>query len=373
MRQPGIQSRQPGIQSGQQRTLTPGLLPTLNERRRSAFTLIELLVVIAIIGILIALLLPAVQSAREAARRIECSNNLKQIGLALHLMDDRVKYLPSSRYESHGTWYKELWPYIENQALADAWSNNPIIEKRPYHFQAAENIEFQVSIYLCPTRRSPPQVSADPCEARPEHGAVHRPGALGDYAGVVGDNIGPWDKWDPDYSSNGVLVKGIKATGPFVTARCCREGYPLDCKGAWPYRLLYRRHCDHFLDLSKMVDGLSKQLMVGEKHIPLGRLNTLAGGDCSIYNTDHLTMVGRFAGENNPLQLSASRGDDGSAGSGACTEAGCERSFGSWHPGVCQFVLGDGGVHAFSVAIDPVVLGYLANRKDGHAIGDGIF
>ena len=128
--------------------------------KRSAFTLVELLVVIAIIGILVALLLPAIQAAREAARRATCTNNLKQMGLAIQMYQDQKKELPSGArwydyreecftnctaanwgpnccYHNHGTIHMFLLPYLEEQALYDAyyglieWMNARAAARRP--------------------------------------------------------------------------------------------------------------------------------------------------------------------------------------------------------------------------------------------------
>ena len=92
--------------------------------RRRAFTLIELLVVIAIIAVLIALLLPAVQAAREAARRSQCTNNLKQIGLAMHNYESaNGSFPPGEKGCCWGTWHVFILPFVEQSTLYNAWNS----------------------------------------------------------------------------------------------------------------------------------------------------------------------------------------------------------------------------------------------------------
>ena len=104
----------------------------MSRHRRCGFTLVELLVVITIIGILIALLLPAVQAAREAARRGQCTNNLKQIGLAVHNFHDARKALPPSFLTGggHAPWLVMILPYVEQGVvtLVGATTENPSFE-----------------------------------------------------------------------------------------------------------------------------------------------------------------------------------------------------------------------------------------------------
>jgi prepilin-type N-terminal cleavage/methylation domain-containing protein len=121
--------------------------------RRTAFTLVELLVVIAIIGILIALLLPAVQSARESARRAQCANNLRQIGIAVHNYHDVKKWLPPVRISGgagYATFFVLIMPYIEQENIQELWDLN-----RTYAQQTVAAQQAHVKSYYCPTRRQP--------------------------------------------------------------------------------------------------------------------------------------------------------------------------------------------------------------------------
>lgn len=128
--------------------------------KKTGFTLVELLVVIAIIGILVGLLLPAVQAAREAARRMSCSNNLKQLGLAMHNYHDTFKNFPNGatgagpnapqiadQNQSGYVWIRFILPYIELNNLAEKW-----VPSRQYtHGGNVDVIRTEIAAYLCPS------------------------------------------------------------------------------------------------------------------------------------------------------------------------------------------------------------------------------
>jgi prepilin-type N-terminal cleavage/methylation domain-containing protein len=122
------------------------------------FTLVELLVVIAIIGVLVALLLPAVQSAREAARRAQCTNNLKQIGIAIHNYEDSWKALPPGNYHGvFGSWVLHLLPYVEQSTLHSRFVNSggmQTFRTGGIRYGGTENLPVtttQLKGYVCPS------------------------------------------------------------------------------------------------------------------------------------------------------------------------------------------------------------------------------
>jgi prepilin-type N-terminal cleavage/methylation domain-containing protein len=142
----------------------------MNPRRRG-FTLIELLVVIGIIAVLIAILLPAVQSAREAARRSQCVNNLKQIGLAMHQYHDAHSVLPPGKKGCcWGTWLVYTLPYLEQQPLFSAWNScginaagaptNYDLDLRYFGVANQTVTSTFISAYLCPTDQTNAPISA---------------------------------------------------------------------------------------------------------------------------------------------------------------------------------------------------------------------
>jgi prepilin-type N-terminal cleavage/methylation domain-containing protein len=137
--------------------IIPTYFPHLKEsfvvRRRLGFTLVELLVVIAIIGVLVALLLPAVQQAREAARRMQCTNNMKQVALAVHNYHDTFNQLPRTTLHannSHWSGLCLLLPFMEQQNLYDALA----VGKSPLQsldFTTTPELQTKIDTLLCPS------------------------------------------------------------------------------------------------------------------------------------------------------------------------------------------------------------------------------
>ena len=357
-----------------------------------AFTLVELLVVIAIIGILIALLLPAVQAAREAARRMQCTNHMKQMGLAIHNFHDARKGIPPSCINSFRmSMWAFIYPYIERQSLWDHLANRNfglpvgIMEvTNTYWWEGLESYAGpgltteektafgSVSIYLCPSRRSGTKY-IDRLQGAEINVAGSGPNI--DYA-MVFDAIlhdggtDPPTGWmfcseqsQPTHYSNHVGPFRIARVGPWW------EGW----KNAEPR--------DTFAWLS---DGTSNQFMIGEKHIPSGALDRCGGegrtgawdtaeiysGDCGylaigVWGVNSSGRAFRTWGG----ELGLAKGPSDFNGSGDTWYVPTHHySFGSYHTSVVNFVIGDGSVQAVSVTAPHNILRALAQVNDGKAV-----
>ena len=309
------------------------------------FSLVELLVVIAIIGVLVGLLLPAVQAARESARRMQCANNLKQIGLAAHNFEGARRGLPPAYLTGfgHGTCLVIIMPYLEQAelyALVDASVNYFVLTDRARRTS--------VPLFLCPSHRNGELLSI----SGDTSGGPHYPGALSNYAACNGDGTNAYR------AGNGAGVPTWVCSNPFNNSSCALNGKTTGAAyGNWkPVRRS-----------KQILDGLSKTLFAGEKHILDGHEGEGSYGDNSFYNDNGVSNAIRFAGKDHALAASPTALATVAAKiAGALPEG---EIFGSRHAGgVVQFVMCDGSVQVFSPEIDPTTLALLANINDGQTI-----
>lgn len=301
-------------------------------RRRAAFTLVELLVVITIIGILIALLLPAVQAAREAARRMQCTNNLKQIGLALHNYHCSVGCLPFASAWSvaqTGTWAAFILPYLEQQPLYDQFDFSKNM-KDPLNEPAVTTV---VSAYICPTDpRGRDPIMDYRCNSNPSPSmTLWYPVSMGpthNYHCVFCAE-GKSSPTDPDSYccqgwSYGTLNPSDNSTGMF---------------GRYPSRTR----------LDDVKDGLSNTIMAGET-LPGHCIHNVAFGDNF-----------PLAGTTIPINVMEGKG---TTTHGTNPHQRC-CGYKSLHPGGANFVMGDGSVHFLPESVNYRLYNELGTRSGG--------
>jgi prepilin-type N-terminal cleavage/methylation domain-containing protein/prepilin-type processing-associated H-X9-DG protein len=287
--------------------------------RRTAFTLVELLVVIAIIGILVGLLLPAVQAAREAARRMQCSNNFKQIGLAIHNYESAYKRLPSgfNSYRFTGEpgwgWAAAILPYMESGNVYNNINTKVAIED-DIHANVRTTV---ISSYICPSDKGDSLFNITEGDGHEhEHdfqadidfdGEVLFPIAKANYVAM----FGTFELEEAPYQGDGMFYGNSKIRWANVT------------------------------------DGLSNTLMIGERGSRLGK--SIWHGNIPEASEPHARILG--VADHAPNY-----------------PAGHFEDFSSFHPAGVNFLRADGSVSFFSQSVDIVVYRAMATRAGGEVV-----
>ncbi len=327
------------------------------QQKSRGFTLVELLVVITIIGILIALLLPAVQSAREAARHAQCKNNLRQIGIAAMSHVTAQGHYPTGGWgwswvgdadrgfgpEQPGGWIYNLLPFLEQEALhALPRDEQPGVVTNQQKAGAVQMINTPLAVMNCPSRR-PARPIASSWAACNSGANIDRLVARADYAMNSGTARTEICAGPPDLDTG-------------VAWPDCTETENPHCQTCWPdsstwYGLSFQRSR---IEPAHVRDGMSNTILVGEKHIaPECYASGCDGGDnesmyggfnCDIYRITTAppvrdTIWGRFP-----------------------------HYFGSAHSGTCNFVFADGSVRGISYGIDSAIFRSLGTRAGADSI-----
>ncbi len=340
-------------------------------RKNCGFTLVELLVVISIIGLLVGLLLPAVQAAREAARRMQCSNNLKQLGLALHNYESSNRCFPGGYYEStrpndYQPMAVGLLPYLEQQFLSNGYDSRiaPFEERGPIGIENVSVINTGISGFVCPS------VPGSHDERR--------------YRNII-KKILPPGSTSTSLSSN-LLFHPPDPVVVFLTLNAAPSDYIVTTGVGLNYAsLAFGTAASDSMDLmgvlrpskatgrmrnttAGVTDGLSNTFLLGErtggKKIYVGRREiqpvipgspepvyplrmSNGGGWGNFLNGDHILEGGQPTSVAYP-PVAGPQGIN-------CNNLR-NSSFHSFHPGGCHFLYGDGAVRFLAESTEPQVL-----------------
>ena len=306
-------------------------------RKRVGFTLVELLVVIAIIGILIALLLPAVQAAREAARRSQCTNNLKQLGLGFHNYHDTNKTFPSSILPSdsnnNGSTHYMIWsgmllPFIEQAPL---WNN--ITPKGSTTLWTGNNLtllqQAKIAGYMCPSAPEANQPFDDGRGVNPRYHSNYNVSV----SGLMGCTMctGGGDTWEQHFDDwGGVGGTDSRYDGAF--------------------------HAREFraMTFADIVDGTSNTIFAGEV--------------CQVQYNGRTNQYIYIGGINPNDEFGRWSSTTGIQMNSPDTDQRGRSAFRSRHPGGAQFLLGDGSCKFIAETIDRVTYAWLGTRNGGEAV-----